>query len=97
MKTNLLSQQTGIYSNANFKRLVKNKLSAFMYERLPKELGISLYKLNMIFKKPATATLKIVNAFADLLEMEAYELVLEYKLGYNRVTIAELDNLKEAS
>ncbi|MCH2045971.1 MAG: hypothetical protein MK212_17785 [Saprospiraceae bacterium] len=83
-------------SNFNFKQFVKSQITALAFEQLPQRLGISSNKLNRLFKNPECADLGLVKKFANLLETSVRELIQEYRLGFEHITLKEMDELRKA-
>lgn len=83
-------------SHSQFHTLVKGKLSVFDYENLPSVLGISVYKLNKVFKNPEQTEFTLVQKLAVLLDITVVELANKYRLGFNKLTLADLDQTKKS-
>lgn len=83
-------------SNFNFKQFVKSKLSALTFEQLPQELEITTYKLNRLLNNPETADLSLTKKFSHLLEIGISELIQQYRLGFEHITLKEMDELRKA-
>ena len=74
-------------------QLIKSKLSAAHYEKLPELLGITQHKLTRILNRPKEATLDEVLNLASLLSIKVANLIHEYGMGRDNISLSDCDML----
>jgi len=71
-----------------------DQLAVKEYRELPKKIGITKKMLTHIRNAPASATYDLTLKFAKALKLKPKELIDEYNLGAEKITVAEYKGLK---
>ncbi|WMX13207.1 MULTISPECIES: hypothetical protein [unclassified Aureispira] len=77
------------FETPTFCQFLRQNLSIDQYEALNTTLGISQNKLTRLLKTPANTPYEVVLKLEKLLEIKAIELVEQFELGIDRITIRQ--------
>ncbi|BDS12364.1 hypothetical protein [Aureispira anguillae] len=72
-----------------FCQFLRQTLSIDQFEALSKTLGISQNKLTRLLKTPADTPYEVVLKLGELLDIKAIELVNQFDLGIDKITIRQ--------
>lgn len=73
----------------SFCQFLRKNLSIDQFERLSTTLGISQNKLTRLLKKPTDTPYEVVLKFEKLLQIRAIQLVEDFNLGIDKITIRQ--------
>ena len=79
-----------------FTEHLRNELSFKAFQSLPTSLGITLYRLNKLLKGKEDWRLGEIKHIAQLLDKDPLELIEEWQLGYQHITLLEMNILLAA-
>lgn len=82
-------------ADQTLEQFIKGKVTAATFEALPEKLGISQTKFTRIMNRPHEASKDEVLDLAALLKVEASYLVNTFRMGYNNITLDELESFKK--
>ena len=79
-----------------FTEHLRNQLSFKAFQSLPNSLGITLYRLNKLLKGKEDWRLGEIQHIAQLLDKDPLALIEEWQLGYQHITLLEMNILLAA-
>jgi DNA-binding Xre family transcriptional regulator len=76
-----------------FEDYVMNNLTAAEYKQLPTRMGMSQYSVTRMFSRTKRMSLEQIEKISKILNKHPYELISHYKLGYEVVTLDEMEQI----
>lgn len=74
---------------------IKKTLTVYEFQQLPSWLQTSKTRLTQLLNAPETARPPEIENLAKILQMSPLELISQYRLGFNVVTLAQMDAYKD--
>lgn len=85
-------------TNANtdkqtFRQFVEERISAADFNILPETLGLSIRKTNFDLKDPRKMKLSTITKLSGVIGNDLSEVIDQFKIGYDRLTVNEYKKL----
>lgn len=82
-----------IERNVKFAEHLKAELSAAQFEVLYETMGITLYRFNKLMNGKTDWKVPEIGVLASQLQRDPLELIMEFGIGRNLITLEEMDQL----
>lgn len=76
-----------------FRQFVEERISAADFNILPETLGLSIRKTNFDLKDPRKMKLSTITKLSGVIGNDLSEVIDQFKIGYDRLTVNEYKNL----
>jgi len=76
-----------------FRQFVEERISAADFNILPETLGLSIRKTNFDLKDPRKMKLSTITKLSGVIGNDLSEVIDQFKIGYDRLTVNEYKKL----